>query len=105
MLIQVNTDHNIEGSEGLEAHVTDLLNDQLGRFDEHLTRLEVHFKDINGASKDVGDDIQCSLEARFKGMDPFAVTHEAPDVHKAARGASDKMKTHLQKVVDRLKSH
>ena len=98
MLIQINTDHNIEGSEAMNTHFTETLNDMLSRFDEHITRLEVHLKDVNG-SKDVGNDKHCALEARLKGLNPMIVTAEASEVHRAVKAAGEKLKVLLDKTL------
>lgn len=66
MKIQFNTDKNIHGSEALEAKVGERIEHYLGRFDEFITRIEVHLSDEN-AHKSGGDDIQCKLEVRLEG--------------------------------------
>ena len=98
MLIQINTDHNIEGGEAMNAHFTETLNDMLGRFDEHITRLEVHLKDVNG-SKDIGNDKHCAIEARLKGLNPIIVNAEADEVHRAVKAAAEKLKVLLDKTI------
>ncbi|MEO5942744.1 MAG: HPF/RaiA family ribosome-associated protein [Ferruginibacter sp.] len=104
MQIQVNTDKNIEGSEGLTAHCTELLNDALERFDEQITRLEVHLSDENG-SKEGGDDKRCLIEVRLKGLNPIAVTHHANTIHLAVKGASEKVTNSLEKVIGHQRAH
>jgi ribosome-associated translation inhibitor RaiA len=104
MLVEINTDKNIESSEGLIAHFTDTLNDSLGRYDEQITRLEVHLSDENG-SKTVGDDKRCLLEARLKGLAPIAVTNHASTVHQAVKGAADKLHHALEKAIGQKVHH
>ena len=98
MLIQINTDKNIEGGEGLIAHFTETLNNTLDRFDEQITRLEVHLSDENG-KKEVGDDKKCVLEARIKGLNPIAVTSHAATLHQAVKAASEKLISSLEKAI------
>lgn len=96
MLIQVNTDRNIEGSTEMIAHFSELLKDQLGRFEEYITRLEVHLSDEN-AKRDAGDDKKCVLEAKLKGKDPVVVTTIEATIHKSVKSAAEKMFLTLEK--------
>ena len=104
MLVQVNTDNNIAGSEGMHKHFEETVSKTLHRFDEMVTRVEVFLKDVD-AGKSGTEDKHCSLEARIKGLDPITATHESDDLHNAVRGAADKMKTMLAKIQDKRKDH
>ena len=90
MQIQINTDHTIAGHESLNAHVRSVVENELSRFSAHITRVEVHVSDENGA-KTVGDDKRCVMEARLEGRPPIAVTHHAANVHLAIEGAAEKL--------------
>jgi ribosome-associated translation inhibitor RaiA len=94
MLIQVNTDNHINGSEGLHATVTDSLNDALSHYAERITRVEAHFGDENGG-KTAPNDKRCMLEARLEGMAPVAVTSHGDNLHMALDSAIDKLKASL----------
>jgi hypothetical protein len=48
MHIQVNTDSNIEGRETLAAQVMGTAESTLSRFNDHITRVEMHLSDENG---------------------------------------------------------
>lgn len=100
MLIQINTDKNINGTQELIAHLSEVLKDNLGRFDEHVTRLEVHVSDENG-SKDIGNDKKCVLEARLKGADPIVVSTVADTPHIAVKAAAEKMLHLLEKTFEK----
>jgi hypothetical protein len=100
MLIQINTDKNINGTQELIAHLSTVLKDNLGRFDEHVTRLEVHVSDENG-SKDIGNDKKCVLEARLKGADPVVVSTVADTPHSAVKSAAEKMLHLLEKTFEK----
>lgn len=90
MDIQFNTSNAISGTEDLAAKITGHLQDRLGRFEDRLTRLEVHITDANGP-KGGSDDITCKIEARPRGGDPVNVTAQSNEVESAARQASNKM--------------
>lgn len=45
MIIQLNTDKNIAGTEKLKVYLTDLITEELSRFSNQITRVEVHLSD------------------------------------------------------------
>ncbi len=95
MQIQLNTDKHVQGDDAFNTWVERELRDRLGRFGDHITRIEVHLSDINGAR--AGDmDKRCKLEARLAGRQPLVVGHDAGKVADAIFGAADK----LQRLMD-----
>ena len=101
MQIQVNTDSNIEGREKLTAHVRRVVKSALTRFSDRITRVEVHLSDQNGG-KSGQDDKRCMVEARLKGCQPTAVTHDAATLDQAVDGAADRMKRSIESALGRL---
>lgn len=78
MNILLNTDYNISGSEKMRETLKAVIKDAFDRFREHITRLEVKFRDESGYRYSENDR-RSVLEARLKGMQPLAVTsHKAP---------------------------
>ena len=74
MKILPNTDYNISRSEEMREALKAVIKDAFDRFTEHITRLEVKFRDES--SYQYSERV---LEARLKGMQPIAVTsHKAP---------------------------
>lgn len=104
MKIQVNTDSSIEGDQRLEEYVEELITERLGRFREHLTRVEVHIRDEN-ADKGGSDDHRCVVEARPKGMGPISVDHRAADAKGAISGAIAKSRRALDSALGKRNSH
>lgn len=102
MRIQINTDHNIEGHEQLAIHVKGVVESVLGRFNDRITRIEVHLSDQN-SGKSGQDDKRCMMEARLEGRQPTAVTHQAASLDAAVDGAADKLKRSLESTLERLK--
>ncbi len=100
MIIQLNTDHHIDGDEDLAKSVTADLEHSLARFASRITRIEVHFQDVN-ASRGGANDKRCMLEARLAGEDPIAVTNTADTLNGALIGARDKLARVLEKYVSR----
>lgn len=101
MQVQVNTDHNIAGSEQLHLHVRSTVEASLGRFGERITRVEVHLSDDNG-DRTRGDDKRCLMEVRPAGMQPIVVTHIAASLDDAVDGAADKMEKLLDSTFHKL---
>jgi hypothetical protein len=105
MQIQVNTDRNISGDEAFIHHIEATLNHTLGRFSDHITRLEVHVSDENSTSKSGSADKRCLLEARLAGRDPSSVSDQAQTVEQAVHGAAHKMVSLLEHELGKLGSH
>jgi len=91
MIIQINTDKTLNGDNRHQEYFSTQIKETLERFEDHITRIEVHLKDENGKKEGVNNKT-CVLEARLKGKQPIAVTTEADSVEKAVSNALDKMK-------------
>jgi ribosome-associated translation inhibitor RaiA len=90
MHIQINTDRNIQGREELANRVTSVIQSNLRRFSDRISRVEAHLSDQN-SDKGGEDDKRCLLEARVEGRPPTAVSHQAASVDQAVDGAVDKL--------------
>jgi len=98
MHIEVNASHDIKGGESLQAEVAAMIEGSIGRFSEHLTRVEAHISDTNGP-KGGDSDIRCALEARPAGLQPLAVTANGPNVAQAVDAAAEKLARALDTLV------
>src|SRR4051812_15518461 len=74
MQVQVNTSNGIDNKESLEQWANEFLHEQLSRFRQEITRIEVQLSDENALRKGAGDK-RCMLEARLNGHEPLAVSH------------------------------
>ena len=104
MQIHINTDKNIEGNARLSNYYTELLEQQLSRFEDKITSIEVHFGDEN-SEKFSKDDKRCMIEARVQKMQPIAVTDHSDTIEKAFNNALQKLKKVLDTSFEKLKSH
>src|SRR5665811_753997 len=104
MIIQLNTDKNLAGTEKLSAYVNSFISEELSRFSHQITRVEVHLSDENGPKEGLNDK-RCTIEARLEGMKPIAVTNHANTHEEAVEGAVNKLKTSLDSVIGRLRNH
>ncbi|MBX9405102.1 HPF/RaiA family ribosome-associated protein [Pseudomonas baetica] len=102
MQIQVNSDNHIQSSKRLEEWVRTTIESTLDRYEEDLTRVEVHLSDENG-DKPGPHDMRCQLEARPKGHQPISVTHKADTLEQAIDGAAEKLEHALDHLFGKLR--
>jgi ribosome-associated translation inhibitor RaiA len=102
MQILVRHDDTIQGGERLTEMTIATIEGDLARFAEHITTVEVHYADENG-HKTGGDDIRCTVEVRFEGKKPVAVTHHASDLEIALGAAAAKMVRMLDHQLGRIR--
>jgi hypothetical protein len=104
MIIQINTDNNIDGHARMKSYIAAELKKTLSRFEDKISRLEVHFGDEN-SSKTGFNDKRCLIEARPEKMQPLAVTFHSDSIEKAFHGALDKIKKVLEITYEKMKTH
>ncbi len=104
MQVQINSDNNIALDERGKKHYISLIEDSLKRFDDGITRVEVHLSDEN-SDKFGTDDKRCLIEARLNGRQPIVVTNSADTTEKAFSGSLDKIKRKLGSIFDKMRNH
>ena len=104
MLVQIHTDKNIEGGSRFSEFFTNEIKNELARFDEIVTRIEVHVSDENG-NKSTPNDKKCVIEARVEKKQPIAVTANADSPEKAFFEALEKIERVLDTTLDKIKEH
>jgi ribosome-associated translation inhibitor RaiA len=102
MQIQVNSDNHIDSTSRLEEWVRTTVESTLERYEENLTRVEVHLRDENG-DKPGPHDMRCQMEARPKGHQPISVTHKANSLDQAVDGAAIKLNHALEHMFGKLR--
>jgi ribosome-associated translation inhibitor RaiA len=104
MKIEIHTDAHTDGSTARRDQVSAMLEQWLGRFREHLTRLDAHLSDENGSKPGGGPAgaQRCLLEAHVEGRQPMSVSHQAAQMAQAVRGAADKLTRLLDSRLERL---
>lgn len=101
MQININTDRNIDGREALAAHISSEIEQALSRFNDQITRVEVHLSDENSDKKGGKDGMKCVMEARLAGRQPLAATHQATTLEQAFSGAADKLTRLIESTIGR----
>ena len=104
MQFQFNSDSSVMGTENVAERIEAQLRHRLARYEERLTRIEVHVSDEN-AHKHGADDKTCTIEVRPRGDRPIGVTEHAADVDTAARKAANTMAQRLERVLGREERH
>lgn len=104
MQIQINTDKNIDGNERLVTFFSSEVNSELERFDNLITRVEVHFGDEN-SEKFGKNDKRCLIEVRIAKKDPIAVTDYADTIEKAFHNALEKVKRVLNSTHEKMREY
>lgn len=104
MQIQINTDRNIDGNEALAAYVSGETEHALSRFNDHITRVEVHLSDENSDKKKGKDGQRCVMEARIEGRQPIVATHQATTLEQAVNGAAEKLSRLIESTLGRSRN-
>jgi hypothetical protein len=100
MQVLLNTDHPAGDFDTLSTHVTAVVDEALMHHRDHITRVEVHLGDENGAKTSPADK-RCMMEARLDGRQPIAVTHHADTVESAVHGAARSLAKAIDGVIGR----
>ncbi|MGK2905001.1 MAG: HPF/RaiA family ribosome-associated protein [Desulfuromonadales bacterium] len=101
MQIQINTDRNIDGNEALAAYVRGETEHALSRFNDHITRVEVHLSDENSDKKKGKGGQRCVMEARLEGRQPIVATHQTTTLELAVNGAAEKLSRLIESIIGR----
>ena len=102
MMIQVNHDNHVQGSAELTLEVRDLIEGQLARFSDQITRVEVQLSDESGSAKSGNSDKRCMLEVRLAGLDPISVIDRGNSPEQAVRGATNKLEDLIESTLEKL---
>jgi len=104
MQVQFNSDSSVMGTANVATRIEAQLRDRLSRFEDRLTRIEVHVRDVN-SSKHGADDKHCTIEARPRGGKPIGVTAHAAKVDDAARKAGNVLVQRLERHFGKADKH
>lgn len=101
MQVLINS-HQIEtASVSFQEWVTAAVVNELERFDDFLTRVEVHVSDEN-AHKSGARDKRCQIEMRPRGHQPLSVTNHDESLELAVNGAAEKARHALEHLMGKL---
>lgn len=100
MQVLINS-NQIQTSVQFQEWVTAAVVNELERFDDFLTRVEVHVSDEN-AHKSGARDKRCQIEMRPKGHQPISVSNHDESLELAVNGAAEKARHALEHLVGKL---
>lgn len=101
MTIQFNTDRTVKWDQRHEEHFHTVITEEMKRHSAHITRIEVHLSDENGA-KEGGNDIRCLMEVRLAGLKPIVVTALANTEKQAILDAVKTLSATVKSTIDRM---
>ena len=101
MQINVNTDRTIEKHQGLDEHVENVVRSSIGRFGDHVNRVDVHLSNENKEKQADGGN-RCMMEARVTGYQPVVVHEHSANLHQAITNAGSKLARALDSALGRL---
>lgn len=104
MLVQVNAGNGVKVQEDVATRIEAKVKDVLSHHSHRISRVEVHLSDENG-QKHGGDDKRCMMEARVEGLNPIAVSHQAPTLVLAIDGAVEKLERAVGHELGRRQTH
>lgn len=87
MQVHFNSDSSVMGTDNVAERIEARVREKLGRFEDRLTRLEVHVHNEHRHTHG-HDDKACTLEARPRGGRAIGVTGHGSTVDDAARKAA-----------------
>lgn len=91
----VNTDTNVDATEGLVRRINAEIESELARFSEQITRVEAHVVD-DAARRSEEMDTRFTLEALPAGQLPLVAVDRAGTPDEAFGGAVQKLKNLLE---------
>jgi ribosomal subunit interface protein len=101
MQVHINSDNTISMHNHLSDSIATYINNVLRRFEQHLTRVEVHLSGENNRGSGPMDK-RCLLEARPKHHRSLVVSNDSTDIDDAFEGAADKLHRMLETTYGRL---
>src|SRR5690606_41259881 len=96
MQVMVNSGKHVDSSMALKTDIRGRVTEKLRRYEEHLTRGEIHLSDEN-ALKNGPQDKRCKQEARMQGRDPLTASFPATRPLPAVEGATHQRTTSMER--------
>ncbi len=101
MEVNVNTDNTIQRHSGLDERVRTLVEEAIGRFGDHVRRVDVHLSNENKEKHEDGSN-HCMMEALVSGYAPVVVHAHAENLQQSITSAVGKLKRALDSAIGRL---
>lgn len=102
MQIQINSDKNIDITSDLKQDYKAKTEKKLNRFENNITRIEVHLSDENSEKSGLNDK-KCLIEARMLNRQPIIVTDTSDVIEKSFTSALNKLRRKLDSIVGKMR--
>jgi len=102
MQIQINSDKNIEITKEAKDDLKSKVEKRLGRFDNLISRVEVHLSDENSDKSGLNDK-KCLMEARLLNRQPIIVTDHSDNVGKSFVSCLNKLRRKVDSIVGKMR--
>ena len=99
--ILVESDNHLEVHKNYIDSVKTDVAQAFERFEQYITRIEIHFSDQNSNKKGEMDK-KCLIEVRIKHHQPIAVHKQAPSLHQALSETIAATKLTVGKLLEKL---
>ncbi len=102
MQIQINSDKNIEITKETKDDLKSKVEKKLNRFDNLISRVEVHLSDENSDKSGLNDK-KCLMEARLINRQPIIVTDHSESVGKSFVSCLNKLRRKVGSIVGKMR--
>ena len=101
MQIIINSNNQVPmNQDSIEQYQSEVAA-SLERFNDRITRIEVHLTDENSLAKGGVDDIRCLMEARPASQQPVSVEVRAASVEQAIREGTNTLKRRMNTMFEK----
>ena len=104
MQVLINSDNQVDLREDLVQRWQGDIAESLKRFDNWITRVEVHLTDENSHTKGGLNDIRCLLEARPADRQPVSVEVRGATAELALADGIDTLSRRLGTILDKTRT-
>lgn len=104
MQVIINSDNQVDLQEDFIQHWQSEITSSLKRFNDWITRVEVHLTDENGASRGGVDDIRCLIEARPADRQPVSIEVRGESAELALADGIQTLGRRLGTLVDKART-
>lgn len=103
MQIQINFG-DVPTSEPIQERVEKEVGEALAKWQDRVTRVEVHLHDEDGP-KQSNTDKRCVMEVRLSGRQPMVVEHSCDDMYTSIHTAATKLEKVVGRAIERQRDH
>ena len=104
MQIIINSDNQVDLQENQIDQWQTEIAEAHERFQDWITRLEIHLNDENSQTKGGSNDIRCLMEARPASKQPVSIEVRSASVDRAIREATNTLQRRLNDIAEKART-